>query len=497
MSFRLFLPDAFLVLEDAKPLETSWYFGAVCEHAQALLTGELTRLVVTQPPGTLKSITWCAAFPAWVWTRYAIAKFLFATNEQRNAKRDANFTRKLIQSDWYRRTFTPDWRISDTQDEKLYYETTRGGHRLGLTTGGSSAGKKGHFLFVDDLHDAAKVYSKTVRESEKDWFRMGFSDRMVNFKTSVLAAIGHRVHKEDLSGELIAEGWSHLNLPEEWSEKWRKTWPVQVEQDGRRLRSDPRTTEGEWLRPGRFSEREKANAKQTGGSNVYEAKHNQNPTNRAGAMFDFDKPKRVTAYPVGTVAVRYWDTAASEDEAACNTSGTLIGRTPEGRFIVMNEERGKWNPTTRNRIMRNRGLSDMKLPGLSFRRLYWEKGTSDSGLERDLILARALAGIPCAADPARGSKVQRAEGLAAQWDAGNVDILDDGTWDVHGYLTRMSEFPTSGDKDTTDSSSGGFNRLVLGTTDPDLYGTGEAADTITGQLPPGTFDPNPPSDPYA
>lgn len=472
----------------------SWYLSAVADHAEALLWGDLTRLVVRQPPGTLKSMTWTVLFPSWVWIDSPQVRFLIGTNEQKNASRDAVYCRKLLASKWYQEAFRPDWRLTSDQDQKLYYSNTRGGHRLCVTTGGSTAGKKGHILLVDDIHDAKDVHSKSQRESDKDWFRLGFSDRMMNFRTGAIAVIGHALHPEDLSSELIREGWPLLNLPEQMEDRYRKTFPIQIEHDGNKLTEDPRK-EGQWLRPERFGPKEREAVILVSSANSYSAKHQQEPKARGGTMFDPDRVNRVSAYPVGTVAVRYWDTAASTEESACNSSGVLIGRTPEGRFIIIDEKRGKWNPTDRNRIMRNEGLFDMKRPGLIFRRLYWEKGTSDSGFERDQILARSLAGIPCRADPAKGNKIERAEGLSSQWDAGNVDILDEDF--AHGYLTRMSEFPQSSDKDTTDASSGGFNRLVLSDDDPDLYGTAPVEETLHGQLPAGTFDTHTQSDPYA
>lgn len=488
-----FLTDAFSVVEETTRLQSSWYLGAVAEHAEAIVKGQLPRLVVRQPPGTLKSLTWCVFFPAWTWIRFPQMRFLIGTNEQKNASRDATYCRKLIQSRWYQDSFNPTWKLADDQDQKLFYQTTRGGHRLCVTTGGSTAGKKGHVLLVDDIHDAKEVHSKTKRDSDKDWFRLGFSDRMMNFRTSAIAVIGHALHVEALDSELIREGWPLLNLPERFEDRLRKTFPVQVEYAGRRIQSDPRA-EGEWLRPSRFGEKEMASVVANSGALSYAAKHEQEPKVRGGLMFDYDRPRRVPTYPVGTVAVRYWDTAASESESACNSSGVLIGKTPEGRYIIIDVERGRWNPAVRNQIMRNRGLEDMRRQGLVFRRLYWEKGTSDSGVERDQLLARALAGIPCAADPARGPKVVRAEPLSSQWEAGNVDIVE-GDWN-HEYLRRMSEFPLAADKDDADATAGGFNRLALSGDDGELYATATAEETVVGQLPKGTFDTHTQSDPY-
>lgn len=491
--FRPFLVEGFKVVEETTRLVDSWYLGASAEHAEALLTGQLTRLVVTQPPGTLKSLTWCVLFPAWAWVNWPQLRFLLATHDLPNADRDAGYCRNLVSSAWYQSTFSPTWKLADDQNAKRFYQTTRGGHRLSVSTGGAVGGKKGHVLIVDDLHDPVTVSSAVQRKADKDWFRQGFSDRMMNFRTGAVAVVGHRLRKDDLAGELIEEGWPELRIPEEFGKGGRKTFPVSVQWEGRTLTADPRTKEGDWLRPQRFSEAEKSDRVKSAGSLTYEAKHNQEPADRKGQMFDPDKPRRVPTYPVGTVAVRYWDTAASESESACHSSGVLIGRTPEGRTIIIDVDRDRWGPTQRNQHMRNRGLEDMKRQGLIFRRLYWEKGTSDSGLERDQILARHLAGIPCAADRAKGSKVDRAEGLAAQWDAGNVDIVE-GDWN-RGYLSRMAEFPQAKDKDDTDASSGGFNRLFLSDDDPDGYHTAAPEETHFGQLAPGTFDTHT-TDPY-
>ena len=58
-----------------------------------------------------------------------------------------------------------------------------------------------------------------------------------------------------------------------------------------------------------------------------------------------------------------------------------------------------------------------------------------------------------------GSKETRAGPLAAQAEAGNVDILD-ATWN-HLLIEEMCVFP-NGTKDQVDAASRAFNELVLG-----------------------------------
>ena len=57
-----------------------------------------------------------------------------------------------------------------------------------------------------------------------------------------------------------------------------------------------------------------------------------------------------------------------------------------------------------------------------------------------------------------GDKVTRAGPMAAQAEAGNIDILE-GEWN-DTFLNELSVFP-AGSKDQTDAASRAFNELVM------------------------------------
>ena len=69
-----------------------------------------------------------------------------------------------------------------------------------------------------------------------------------------------------------------------------------------------------------------------------------------------------------------------------------------------------------------------------------------------------LAGYDVIAKPESGSKETRAEPVAAQWQAGNFDIVV-GDWN-EAYLSQLESFPMSKFKDMVDATSNAFSELA-------------------------------------
>lgn len=400
--------------------------------------------------------------------------------------------RRIVLSDWYTKAFRRDksgnvlWNLRADKNESEWYETTRGGHRQAVTVGKSVIGKKGDENIMDDPNDAKKIHSRAENKRVRQWYGEAFFNRVNDFKTGKHMMIGQRTGLEDLQETVVRNrDWVTLCLPEEFDPARRCKTFLPSKPDVPFF-VDPRTTAGEWLRPERFGPEEKRIFGSMYGPRAYAAQHQQKPEALEGRMFDRANLRYVKAVPVGTTHLRYWDTAASEGESACYSSGVHMGRTPEGRYIIMGEIRGRWNPAERNKRMRSSGIQDSRRAGCIGYRLFWEKGAADSGKERDQNLAKYLAGLPAYSDPARGDKQTRAEPFSAQWEAGNVDILDDGGEWMELYLEAMEAFPGREQKDTTDASSGAFNKLAMSASDVDPE-TADESETEFGQLPSGTF----------
>ena len=83
-----------------------------------------------------------------------------------------------------------------------------------------------------------------------------------------------------------------------------------------------------------------------------------------------------------------------------------------------------------------------------------------AGKEQAQSYIRFLAGFNVTTELESGSKQSRAEPMAAQWQAGNFDLLN-GEWN-EPYLLQMENFPEGKFKDMVDASANGFLELESG-----------------------------------
>lgn len=155
--------------------------------------------------------------------------------------------------------------------------------------------------------------------------------------------------------------------------------------------------------------------------------------------------------------VRRWDLASTEpSESNPNpdwTAGVKIGLRKSGRYIVCGLEHGRWRAhAVRELVKRVAGHDgyDVRI-GLS-------QDPGQAGKDQVESYVASLAGYNVAVIRETGDKVARAEPFAAQWQAGNVDVLRGGWNDA--FFGELESFPgkTSHD-DIVDSASGAFAML--------------------------------------
>jgi predicted phage terminase large subunit-like protein len=463
-----FVRQAWAVVHPTRPLEWAWYLDAKCEHLEAVTRGHIRRLVITEPPNTLKSFVSAVCWPAWEWATDPALRWLYGANDGPLATRDALAMRALVESDWYTRNYRRDWGLAADQDVKTWFNTTRGGHRISYSVSGKVTGKKGDRLVLDDPNDARRVRSAADREAVVRWHDDAFSGRMADERSTPEVVIGQRLHADDLIGHLLRRGgWVELRLPEEFDPARRTVTPIF---------SDPRTDPGELLRPARFGPAQVAERVGVLGSAGFQAQHNQNPQAGVGKFFDRTRTRLLPAVPVGTVAVRYWDTAATKGEASANTAGVLLGKTPAGRYVVLDCVAGNWTPAERDAAMLQTAAADRRRAGVRVVRTYIERpgGFGAESVDAQIRLLAGYAVEPNRVNASDGSKEDRARPLSAQWEVGNVDVLD-GPW-AEAFLAELDEFPGGRRVDRCDAAAGAFNKLCDGAN----FTTGDLPDPAAG-----------------
>lgn len=316
------------VLEPATPFVGGWAVEAICEHLEAITSGDITRLLINVPPGFSKSMLTNVFWPAWEWgpKRRAFERYLTFSYAAQLTERDNRRFRDLLQSPDYTRLWGDRFSLEKRGEELVTTDKT--GWKIASSVKGVSTGERGSRVLFDDPHNVKQAESDPVREETVRWFREGMSNRLNDMEKSAICIIMQRVHENDVSGAAIEMGeYEHLMIPMEW--------------DGRRYHTsigwtDPRDEDGELAWEERFSAKVVAGLKTTLGPYGYAGQYQQAPTPRGGGIFrrewwqlwgnpdDTDDPTYKT-FPACEYIVASLDTAYTEKQENDYSALTVWG----------------------------------------------------------------------------------------------------------------------------------------------------------------------------
>lgn len=82
-------------------------------------------------------------FAAWVWLRAPGTKLICISVNDLSAQRDARTTRDLIESNWFKDRYHPNWSLKVDQDAVSNFGNTSGGERLSKPSGSTIVGLRG------------------------------------------------------------------------------------------------------------------------------------------------------------------------------------------------------------------------------------------------------------------------------------------------------------------------------------------------------------------
>jgi len=148
-SLYLFLTHAWRYI-DSSPWTDGWPIEAIAEHLQAVVDGEIRRLIINVPPRFGKSSITSVAFPAWTWaqsyrgpTSGPGVQFLHASYAQQLTLRDSVKCRRLIESPWYQSMWGDRFTLNSDQNTKSRFSNDKGGERLITSVGAAVTGEGG------------------------------------------------------------------------------------------------------------------------------------------------------------------------------------------------------------------------------------------------------------------------------------------------------------------------------------------------------------------
>lgn len=280
-SFHRFLVDyAWPVLQPGVEFRDNWHIHAICEHLEAIKSGEIKKLVVNMPFRQLKSTIISQAFMAWDWIDDPQMQYLTASYAKDLSTRDAVASRRIVESDSYQRSFGDKFKMTTDQNVKTRYENDKGGGRVSTSTDAAAIGFGGNRRFVDDPANPRQADSAAHVQASVDWWKGSFSTRANDPVNDAVVLVQQRLNENDTTGYVLKNetGWVHLVLPMRYEAKYTKTTVLGFK--------DPRTKEGELMFPSRLPEKEVVDLETNLGAYHVNAQMQQRPEPRGGVIFD-------------------------------------------------------------------------------------------------------------------------------------------------------------------------------------------------------------------
>lgn len=181
-----------------------------------------------------------------------------------------------------------------------------------------------------------------------------------------------------------------------------------------------------------------------------------------GLYFKPEQTRIVKEVPDRIVAVaRAWDLAATEITPEAKnpdrTAGVLMARMKNGQYIVLDVIRRAANAADVRNIIRAAARTDRAQYHCNSIRIPQDPGQAGKAQAQSLV--RELGGFKVTALPVSGAKTARAEPLAAQWQRGNVLLLE-GPWN-DAFLDELSGFPDALHDDQVDAASDAFAEVAV------------------------------------
>jgi phage terminase large subunit-like protein len=273
-SYRTFVRDAWKIHHPTVTMISNWHIDAICDHLEAQSRGDIQRLIINVPPGSMKSLLAGVYWSAWEWlTNPSIQVVAMAANEALSI-RDNQKARWLIESPWYQ-TFANIKLKSDANAASKYVNDSMGFRWAIPIT--SITGFRADRIMIDDPISASNATSDAKRNEVNEIFWTNVITRLNDPKLSTCTLIQQRLHEDDLVGNILANTpagrWETLILPME------RTSFHHVTRIGF---SDPRT-EGELLFPTRWADEDIEEFK----SRPYDwaSQHQQDPVPTTDGLF--------------------------------------------------------------------------------------------------------------------------------------------------------------------------------------------------------------------
>ena len=434
--FGSFIHRTFQTVVPGAPYMPNWHIRAIAWYLTQCYHRNIKRLIINQPPRSLKSICGSVAYPAWALGLDPTLKIICPSYSEGLAIKLARDCRAVMQSPWYAQAF-PRSRISPGKNTELEFETTAGGFRYATSVGGTLTGRGGNFIIIDDPMKPEEAMSETRREAVKQRFEGTLYSRLDDKAEDVIVVIMQRLHMGDLAGCLLQKGsWTHLNLPAIAEAPQR----IQIGEGSFQERAV-----GDLLHPERESRETLDQIKANLGTYCFSAQYQQNPIPPEGNLIRWGWFRRYAVRPErlpNDLIVLSWDTASKAEELSnYSVCSAWLRRGKDHYLLDVRRERLEY-PFLKRLVVelaRRHGADAVLI----------EDKSSGTQLIQDLRHEREVR--PIAILPER-DKVTRMSTQSAKIESGCVYLPEQAPW-LEEFQREVLQFPDGGYDDQVDSMS--------------------------------------------
>ncbi len=425
-----FVAKVFATLSPGVTYLHNWHIDAIAYALMQCYEGKEPRLVITQPPRSLKSICTSVAFVAWALGHNPGLTFICVSYSQDLAVDLAQKFRVVINSMWYCALFP---KVRWTKETEAHCITTLGGGRLATSIGGTLTGRGADIIIIDDPLKAEDALSDVARKNVITWYTNTLLSRFNRPSKGVLILVMQRLHEEDLAGE-VALDWERLELPAIAINDQK----VSIGQDTFHY-----WRQGELLHEARLSQSYLDGVKKDIGSMAFSAQYQQRPIPVEGNLVKREWFQWYTHEPTPSHRriVQSWDIAGTlkGDYSVCTTWLVI-----KKKYYLLHVWRRQVEfPELKRQVVRLANEFDANT-------LLIEKAGLGLSLIQELRQSNEVIN-PIAIQP-HGDKIVRLEGVSSMIENGQVTLPKDASW-LDDYLHEMLGFPNTKYDDQVDSTS--------------------------------------------
>ncbi len=438
--------------------EVNWHHERIAAALDAVLAGQIRRLMIFMPPQNGKSELVSRRFPAYALGKNPNLQLISCSYSADLSREMSQDVQKVIETDAYRVLF-PKTRLARARDvgevrtsDRFDVPGFEGAYRS-AGVGGSITGKPMHLGIIDDpVKNRAEAESETYRRTVWNWYTADFSGRHTTDKTSVVL-VQTRWHEDDLAGRLL-----RLAAESPQADQWTVvSFPALAET---LAEGDPRQL-GDPLWPTRFSKTWLESRKVGIGVYDWSALYQQQPVPAGGAMAQRAWfPVVPSRYSHVLRRCRAWDLAGTisvNGNEPAWTVGTLLAQcldphTQHVHWVVEHVVRDRLTSAGVDALMLQMARADGR--GTIVRE--WQ----DPGQAGKAVVAahrRMLAGFDYDSVLASGEKTLQWRPFLVQAEGGDARLVQ-GPWNS-AWLDEMSLIPYGRFFDQADSVALAFNVL--------------------------------------